>query len=232
MKKKMRFASISGGKDSVAMCLKLVEYGWPVDNFVFCDTGMEYPECYAALDRFEKLTGRKITRLKGNYSFEELLATKPLDLRGNTKRKDGSHKRECGYGWPSMMRRWCTSKLKQDVMKRFYRNFKDYEIVEMIGIAADEPKRVHEKIYPLVKWGMTESECMRYCKDRGFYASPCAYDRVGRMSCFCCPLMNRMQIRYLIRDRPELWLEIKRLENLVGEPFKDRGTLYFEKLFM
>lgn len=234
-------ASISGGKDSIAMCLELLRRGERVDDFVFVDTGMEYPECYAAMSKFVADTGRKITRLSADVSFEYLLAHRDVTShRGSTTRRDGRPKRTHGYGWPSMMRRWCTSKLKQDVLRRYHASLGP-DVVECIGIAADEPKRVHDKRYPLVEWGMTEADCLRYCRERGYFPSPCAYDVVGRMSCFCCPMANAAQVRYLINQRPELWAEIKRLEAAAGDPWQGwRGYLadgglrdcaYFERKY-
>ena len=228
--KVVRVASISGGKDSVAMCLRLCEKRYPIDEFVFCDTGMEFPECYDALDRFERLTGRKVTRLKSPNSFEYLLAEKQVKVRNGGLRRDGSLRRTVGYGWPSMLRRWCTRALKIQVLNRHYRELGG-NVKEFIGIAYDEPKRVHDKIYPLVRWRMREADCLAYCKARGFYPSPSAYDRVGRVSCYCCPMLNRQQIRYLIGERPELWENIRRLERLCGEPWKQKGTAYFERMF-
>jgi len=39
-KEKLYVASLSGGKDSTAMVLRLVEEGWPLDLVLFCDTGL------------------------------------------------------------------------------------------------------------------------------------------------------------------------------------------------
>lgn len=36
-------ASFSGGKDSTAMVLRLIEEGTPLDEIVFFDTGWEFP---------------------------------------------------------------------------------------------------------------------------------------------------------------------------------------------
>lgn len=222
-------ASISGGKDSVAMCLRLCEERYRIDEFVFCDTGMEFPECYDALDRFERLTGRKVTRLKSQSSFEFLMCDKPRCHRHGDFKPDGTRKRDYGYGWPHMLRRWCTKELKQTVLRRWYKGFGDRKVFEYVGIAYDEPLRVRRQIYPLVRWRMREADCLAYCKDRGFYRSPSAYDRIGRMSCYCCPLMNQKMVAYLIRERPEIWENIRRLERLCGEPWKEKGTEYFER---
>ena len=39
-------ASFSGGKDSTAMVLRLIEEDWPLDEIVFFDTGWEFPQMY------------------------------------------------------------------------------------------------------------------------------------------------------------------------------------------
>ncbi len=41
-KPKLHIVSLSGGKDSTAMLLRMLEEGMPVDIILFCDTGMEY----------------------------------------------------------------------------------------------------------------------------------------------------------------------------------------------
>lgn len=37
--------SLSGGKDSTAMLLLMIERGLPIDAVLTADTGMEFPEC-------------------------------------------------------------------------------------------------------------------------------------------------------------------------------------------
>lgn len=39
---KWHIASVSWGKDSLAMLLLLIEKGWPLNEVVFYDTGMEF----------------------------------------------------------------------------------------------------------------------------------------------------------------------------------------------
>lgn len=229
---KTYIVSLSGGKDSIAMGLMLLEKGYRVDEFVFCDTGYEFPECYDALCRFERLTGRTITRLKYKHSFEYLLCDAPR--RPSRTMKEGSYikPKDIGYGWPTFRYRWCTGFLKKNLAHDFVKKFP--QPVTYVGIAFDEPDRIREepdKEYPLHLWRITEAECLEYCKKRGFYQSPCAYDYCTRMSCFVCPLNNMKSIFYLIEHRPELWAEIKRLEAKVKEPWKvleQKHTSYYE----
>lgn len=63
----------SGGKDSTAMLLMMLERGLPVDEIIFCDTGLEYPEVYEHIKEVEKFTGRQITVLHPPHTFEYFL---------------------------------------------------------------------------------------------------------------------------------------------------------------
>ncbi len=231
--------SLSGGKDSTAMGLMLLERGVPVEEFLFVDTGLEYPEIYQTIDRFEEVTGRKVTRLKRTDGRDYLYyaAHHPVTPRNpnKTTRKDGTPRRTNGYGWSNPLRRYCTQHLKVEVLNAYKAaHYQPGTIVDAVGIAFDEPKRIHDdapKVYPLNEWKVTEADAMTYCRSRGFYPSPCAYDDTKRVSCFCCPLMGLQSIRYLIGKRPELWQRIKDMEAEIGDPWKDKGTAYYEARF-
>lgn len=222
------------------MCLLLLEKGLRVDEFLFCDTGYEFPECYEALAHFEKLSGQKITRIKAEHGFDWYCYEKSLKRRDPTRThcKNGNPCRSMGYGWPSPMRRWCTRHLKIEVINKHLKKHEGKNLVQYIGIAADEPKRVRDDQglrYPLYEWGVTEEQALRLCKEKGFYKSPCAYDFVKRVSCYICPLQSFNSIYYLIEQRPELWAKIKAIEAKANEPWKcweNRGTEYFEKRFI
>ena len=78
-------------------------------------------------------------------------------------------------------------------------------------IAADEPKRVREFNYPLVDWGMTEADCLAYCKERGFDWDG-LYDIFHRVSCWLCPLQSFEELRKLRRHFPDLWEKLRWLD--------------------
>ena len=78
MKHPANVVSLSGGKDSTAMLLMLLERGEPVADVVFFDTGWEFPEMYEHLEKLEAFTGLKITRLRPRLPVDVERTSRPL----------------------------------------------------------------------------------------------------------------------------------------------------------
>lgn len=190
-------ASFSGGKDSTAMVLRLIEEDWPLDEIVFFDTGWEFPEMQEHVDKFERYIGRKITRLHPREPFDFNMCERPIVRRKKSCPMHGKVYRN-GNGWPSFARRWCTGK-KVDVIDMYCGDAMRY-----VGIAADEPQRLKMRNYPLVEWGMSEGDCLAMCLDRGFDWGG-LYNYFDRVSCFCCPLKGLDDYRTLRKDFSHLW---------------------------
>ena len=93
------------------------------------------------------------------------------------------------------------------------------EVVQYIGIAADEQERVREFRYPLVEWGMTEADCLAYCKARGFDWGG-LYDLFRRVSCWCCPLQPLSELRTLRKHFPELWGKLQYMDAHTWRQFR------------
>ena len=51
--------SLSGGKDSTAMLLLMIEQDMPIDVVLNADTGMEFPEMYEHLQKLDDLLCRE-----------------------------------------------------------------------------------------------------------------------------------------------------------------------------
>lgn len=195
--------SLSGGKDSTAMLLRLLEENRPVDEIIFCDTGLEFPQMYEHIDKLEAYIGRPITRLKAQQSFESYL----LDY--TPPRHNPALSGLAGMGWPNHKSRWCTAMLKTRIIESYLKEKrKRYRLVEYVGIAADEQQRVADKVYPLVEWGMTEADCLAYCYERGFDWGG-LYKLFRRVSCWCCPLQPISELRKLWVHYPELWHQLE-----------------------
>lgn len=213
--------SFSGGKDSTALLLLMLEKGMPVDEIVFLDTGMEFPELYEHIAAVEAYTGRTVTRLRAektwDYYFSQHIRTR------------GPYAGRAGYGWPSMRRRWCTRILKLNVIHDWLKQFNgDY--VKYVGIAADEQKRVKndpkfKEKYPLVEWGITEKQALEYCYARGFRWRG-LYELTPRVSCYLCPMQSIGSWRNLRKHRPELWKKALEYDSKSSYQLSTRFSLH------
>lgn len=209
----------SGGKDSTAMLLKMVENKMPIDMVLFLDTGFEFPSMYEHIEKVEKEIGLKITKLGPAQDFEYLLTEHEHIKRSRSKNPEDRQLLH-GYGWPSMPVRWCTHELKDVPREKFLKELREkYNLVEYIGIAADETKRLERprhkkgnKHYPLIEWNMTEADCLAYCKERGFDWDG-LYDHFHRVSCWMCPLKSLDELRKLYEYYPELWKKLEEMDN-------------------
>ena len=125
--------SFSGGKDSTAMLLMMLEHNMPIDDIICCDTGKEFPQMYEHWKKVESYIGRKITILKAEKDFDYWMF-------GHVKVK-GKNKGKHGYGWSNALTRWCTDRLKSVPIKKYYKHIDD-EVAEYVGIAYDEREQL------------------------------------------------------------------------------------------
>ena len=94
-------ASVSFGKDSLAMVLLILERGLPLDEVVFYDTGMEFKAIYDTRDRVLPILydhGVKYTELRPPRPFLFDMLEKPV-----SSKKNGLH---YGYSWCGGCARW------------------------------------------------------------------------------------------------------------------------------
>ena len=195
------------------MVLRLLEEGRQVDEIFFCDTGLEYPQMYDHLEKLERYIGRPITRLKAPYTFEQYFYE--YQAKG-----DATLVTNRGLSWPSHACRWCTGRLKTHVMAKYLRELKkQYQLVQYVGIAADEAHRCKDLHYPLVEWGMTEADCLNYCYARGFDWGG-LYKIFRRVSCWCCPLQPISELRKLRTYCPDLWQKLLYMDAHTWQPFR------------
>ena len=209
-------ASVSWGKDSLAMLLRLINENKPLDEVVFYDTGMEFQAIYNTRDKalpLLKSHGVQYTELHPDNPFLYDMIERPV------KGRDGT-----GCGWCGGLCRWGTS-YKCAAIDKYKRQYND--IVEYIGIAADENSRIKNKVYPLVSWGMTEADCLKYCYSRGYEwiedggaGSVRLYDVLDRVSCWCCCNKNIKELRNIYRFLPEYWQKLRYLQSALERPMK------------
>lgn len=216
-------ASVSFGKDSLAMLLKLIELQYPLDEVVFYDTGMEFEAIYHIRDAVLPLLkekGIKYTELKPEYDFVWKMFEKPVNGR-----KNGFH---YGYSWCGGRCRWgTTDKLK--ALENYCKGSFEY-----VGIAADEPKRLAKerngnKLFPLADWGMSEADCLEYCYSKGFRwkeGNVELYEILDRVSCWCCANKNLKELKNIYLYLPEYWHRLKELQSRTDRPMKKSGTVF------
>ena len=223
--------NLSGGKDSTAMLLILLEKRQPIDRIIFADTGKDFPQMRAHLERLAAYiktnypTAPEITTLKADASFDYLMF-EHIKTKG---KRQGS----AGYGWATMLARWCTAQLKTAVINKFCNAIGD-DYMHYIGIAVDEPKRLKpdpRKIYPLADYGITEAAALQYCYERGFDWGG-LYNHFDRVSCWCCPLKNLRELKTLWRYYPELWAELRRMDERAFNQIRaDYSVVELERKF-
>ncbi len=221
--------SFSGGKDSTAMLLMMIEKGMQIDEIIFCDTSVEFPQMINHIDQVEDYIGREITRLKAPFDFEYYLA-----YHEKTK---GKNKGKFGYSWPDHKNRWCTGLLKTNVIRR---HLKHYNLrTEYLGLAVDEERRIDKtkstsKVtysFPLKDWNITEAEALQYCNKLGFDWGG-LYKKFARVSCYLCPLQRISELKIIYNEFPELWENMKRLDQLSYRKFRrDYSMDELEKKF-
>lgn len=219
--------SLSGGKDSTALLLKLLEYDIWIDEVVYVNVGKEMPQMERHIQRLkEKVVSRgiKFTELEPENGFNYWL--------GEHIKTRGDNVGQRGYGWPDWGNRWCTSQLKIQTLKRYYKNVieEEHNSVEFVGYASDEIERTKKnkdsrlKEYPLVNFEMTEKEALHYCYEKGFDWGG-LYEKFDRVSCYLCPLSRLGELKYIFENYPELWLEMRVLDDMSWRDFRSDYTL-------
>ncbi len=232
-------ASVSFGKDSLAMLLLLIEKGYPLDEVVFYDTGKEFQAIYNLRDKIKTLLsnkGIKFTELSAEPSFDYLMFEKPVCKRGTKT----IHK--YGYSWCGGTCRWgTTAKLK--ALEQYANGHLEY-----VGIAFDEPRRLEKdrkgnKLFPLAEWGMTEQDCLDYCYSQGYDWNEEGvelYSILDRVSCWCCRNKNLKELYNIYLYLPDYWQKLKDIQARLPEPMKrfknkkygEYGNLFdLEKVF-
>lgn len=231
-KQKMYIASCSFGKDSIASILLAIENNEPLDRVVFSEVMFdqeknisgEIPEhidwVYStAIPKLESM-GIKVDVVRAKKDYVSYFVNA---IRGG-KYKDKI--RGFPLGAHCVINRDC--KIKP--IHQYYKQFKDYEIIQYVGIAQDEPIRLARlkgnQISLLDKYGYTESMAMRKCEEYNII-SP-IYSISSRGGCWFCMNSKLSGYLHIRRNHPHLWNTLRQLSktpNLCSYGFKYGKTL-------
>lgn len=223
----MRYiASLSFGKDSLAMLIKIKELGLPLDEVIYCDIRFdeelsgEMPLMAEFIPKAEKILKEKfdieVKHLRGVTFVEQFYKIK----------QRGKHIGD-NYGFPYTIGAWCNDRLKIKPIKKYLQSIKE-PVIQYVGIAYDEPERYeklnHEThIAPLYDLKITEKEAMEICKEYDLL-SP-IYESSFRGGCWFCVKQRLSQLRNLYENYPELWNKLKELEKDSFNTFRPKQTL-------
>ena len=172
-------------------------------------------EFKAKADRIiKKRWGIKVEHVDAGESYEHHF----YRVRGEKAPTNGG----IMYGWPTRSTNWCNSGLK---MRALSRARKQRGNIIYIGIAADEPGRLHvlsdARKSPLVEAGWTEADCRRWCENNDLL-SP-IYTTSTRGGCWFCHNQSVNQLRLLRKDYPDLWALMLKWDSDSPVTFKADG---------
>ena len=234
----------SGGKDSTASILLANRYNEPLDTIVFSEVfycnkrgiSGELPEHI----KFIKETAKPMFEKMG-YEFIILSAERDfLDCFNRRIEKPRSHMNHKGlsFGFPCASRCGIRRDCKIKPIKDYIRSIGE-PVVEYVGIAADEEKRLQSmhkdpnKVSLLEKYGYDEQMAFDLCKEYGLI-SP-SYDYSSRGGCWFCMYSKPEENLQVKRQYPEIWSEFVSLEdrddlaykkwNVYGTSLKERDKL-------
>lgn len=208
----------SGGKDSTAMLLHMMELGEQIDEVVFADPGYEYSDLYEYLQRVAK---------QFNVTFRTIRAPEnALVGFASGKVTRGEHEGEI-RGFPlALSACWFMRDHKKAPIDRL----REGDSVVCLGYAYDEENRWEGILpgirCPLVEWKWTEADCVRYLNEKGIL-NP-LYVNFNRTGCFFCPKMGVGALYATWKAYPAEWRRACDLDEksiaISGRPIRIDGT--------
>lgn len=230
-------ASCSFGKDSIATVILAHIHNEPLDEIVFAEVmfdetlsgenPLHREFIYSvAIPTFEDW-GYKVTVVK-SQRMNYIKSYYSVVTKSKTPERNGKLR-----GW--LLPFGCTmnSNCKLQPIRDYYKQqMEKEEVIQYIGIATDEPKRLERlsenKISLLVKYGYIEKMAYDLCKEYNLL-SP-IYQQFKRNGCWFCPNASDNEFIFLIKNYPELWQKLRELkkENLANYKFNRKDT--FEEL--
>jgi len=208
----------SGHANSSAMCLRMVELHQAPDLIVHAVTGLEFPEVYDFMKKFEKIVGIEVIKeniilKKPNYNFDAYF-NQPF-CRGKFT---GSI-----HGFPMMAGRcWHKANVKNPV----YKKYETLASETYTGMTVDELHRVynHPKYkYPLIEWGWTATKSIDYLRLKEIPHT--IYSRgFKRLGCIFCPNMSKKDLFIIYRDYSQIWDKLLDYESKSPRPMRGNKT--------
>lgn len=231
-KPKIYVASCSFGKDSMATILLALEHNEPLDRVVFAEVMFDYEKGISgeipdhiewiyktAIPRLEQM-GVKVDVVKDKQDYKSFFTT----AVGGGKFKGRL------YGFPIGGKCVINRNCKIRPIRNYYKQFGGCEVLQYVGIAADEIIRLarlkSNQISLLDKYGYTEQMALNKCSEYNL-VSP-IYQRSSRGGCWFCMNAHIKDYLYIRQHHSRLWYylrELSRTPNLCSYGFKYGMTL-------
>lgn len=219
----------SGGKDSTAMIHRIIAWGFPIDALLFFDTGWEFPAMYDHLKLVEQKTGLIITTLHPRHPFSELI--KKYRWPDARRRWCTAEKRDAGTKWINQNYNKKTDYVVQclgfaldeldrtDTKEQIKKGLVMYPLINDFCMNPEAARHMIAGLRNLddPTDGLTplsETDALQYCYSLG-YTWDGLYDNFDRVSCYCCPLKRKRDLRVLREQYPELWEAALNMERTI-----------------
>lgn len=192
---------LSGGKDSTAMALRLVEIEPRDYEFICNETGNELPEMREHWRKLEDLLGAPIKPVRHVKDLIETCRDEHM--------------------LPNVFRRWCTRILKIEPTIEYFGTLPDDSVL-YVGLRADEELRrglFGEDMtvdFPMRRWGWSEDDVWSYLARRGVTIPE-------RTDCGLCLYQRLGEWRDLYHKYPVIWAQGVALEKEFGATIRSPG---------
>ena len=189
---------LSGGKDSTALALWLVENEPRDYEFICNETGNELPEMLAHWANLERLLGKPLKRVRHTKDLEGMIYDEKAI--------------------PNWQKRFCTRILKIEPTIAYMETLSDDSVL-YVGLRADEESRpgiYGEDLlirFPLREQGFTEADVWKYLDDRGVCIP-------ARTDCALCFYQRIDEWKTLYMHHREKFNQGVAIEKRIGHTFR------------
>lgn len=223
---KTYIAGFSGGKDSAATVILAHMFGEPLD-VVLCSEVMFDETTSGELPEHMQFIREKCVPLFESWGYKVEIVHSDKTYMGCfnaiNQGKKVPERKGMRYGFPMAGKCLINTRCKIHAIRQYLKQFNPDKIVQYIGIAADEPKRLARmegtnRVSLLDKYGYTEQMAWNLCEEYGLLSPIYKYAKRG--GCWFCPNAGEKELRHLRNNHPELWnklLALENEENLVGD---------------
>lgn len=228
----MYIASCSFGKDSIATILLALENNEPLDRVVFAEVMFDHERGISGEipEHIEWVYNTAIPKLaEMGVKVDVVRAKRDYKLLCHQVLKRGKNVGKM-YGIQNSFPCYANSDLKVSPIRSYLKPLsRDYDIVQYVGIAIDEPKRLERldgtnKVSLLAKYGYTEemakAKCIEYELLSPIYGGGC---RGGCWFCYNASIDRYLHIR---KNYPEYWRALRELYISTASPY-----LKYDKTF-